>query len=226
MSLPPILAAAQSGDWDKVRRLVTASDDATLAAAVRARASSSEDGHGLAHYLASSGPLDLLERLVLTNAESILSRNRIQQTPLACALLRTDAEGIAVVRFLLAQGAARSVFVSGYAADSLVVTLPMARKPVSQAVSLPAPAGVSDEALAAVDVALAAHVGLLELRFHNTRVPAPATLLAADAAAPPPPVPAPALAAVQAALAAFDPLPVAGLSVGDIVKVRGGGGRR
>jgi ankyrin repeat protein len=222
-SKPPIFAAAQRGDWDVVRQLVDSASEHDLISAVRYRSGEEQDneGNSLVHYLASSGPLDLLRRLVDANSETLLTRNRIQQTPLVRALMRSDAEGDSIVKFLLARGAAKSVFVAGYTRDSLVVSLPMARKPKSNTVTLPKPVGVSAAHLACIDAALASHIALLDLRYHNTLVPDSATLVIGSK--PKPPVsaavaPQPSAAAAAGA-PAFNVFPLGGLALGDIVEV-------
>jgi hypothetical protein len=215
---PLILTSAKRGDWDTVRRLSASANQHELLIAVRAR-DSEGDGNSLVHFLAASGPLDLLSRLVDASSEILLARNRIQQTPLVCALLRKDPEGDEIVKYLLARGAAKSIFVAGYAPDLLVVSLPMARKPLSKAVSLPKPAGVSMEHLSIVDAALANHVALLDLRYSNTLVPDNATLIIGSIDKPrlalPPVIPPPR----PVASTSFDVFPARGLEIGDIVEV-------
>jgi hypothetical protein len=220
-----MFTAAKGGDWDEVRRIADSAALNDLIAAVKIR-DADEEGNSLVHFLASSGPLDLITRLVDASTETLLTRNRVQQTPLVRALLRTDPDGDAIVKLLLARGAAKSIFVAGYTPDLLVVSLPMARKPTSSAVDLPKPAGVSTEHLAAVDAALASHVALLDLRFSNTLVPDNTILTLGSSDRPSLPLPAPTPSAsppppppAGGRPVAFDAFPTGGLAIGDIVEV-------
>lgn len=60
--------------------------------------------------------------------------------------------------FILKDGAAASVFVKGYAQDSIVCTLPMAVQPISSCILWPDPIKVDDDVLSIIDTGLSSYI--------------------------------------------------------------------
>ena len=129
----------------------------------------------------------------------LFTRNEQQQTPLAESIVNGND---AVVLELLAVGAEKSIFVKGYAAESLVCTLPQARQPKSSVFNHPPPfTQTSPELIAEIDTKLCNHVESLvrEEVARTAKENAGAAGLNPDPSLP------------------FNPLPVV-LKVGDRVK--------
>ena len=85
-----------------------------------------------------------------------LARDKEQETPLWACLRNPKGRGALTI--LLENGAARSIFVKGYAPDSLVCALPMAEQPESSVHLWPPPISIDAERLHVLDTALAYHI--------------------------------------------------------------------
>jgi len=107
-----------------------------------------------------------------------LLRNELHQTPLSFAILCSDGNNnnnnnnnnlqhdpddlaLETVDALLNIGAASSIFVQGYANNSLVCNLPMAEQPHSSSFCHPPPITCHPILLDKIDVALAEHINCL-----------------------------------------------------------------
>ena len=95
-------------------------------------------------------------------SDSLLTRNSEQQTPLSVSIRSSSMES---VKALLDIGAASSIFVKGYAPESLVCSLPMALQPASSCFNHPEPLENLDPTiLSGIDDAMVAYIGELDAR--------------------------------------------------------------
>ncbi len=126
------------------------------------------------YTFAKNGQLSELSNALSENSELVLSRNNLQQTPLAAAIIGSSemnppadqtAENShankkksisATVEVFLKAGASNSVFVKGHALNSLICTLPFAVQTPSSAFnhSPPLPLIDSEDVVTKVDLAL------------------------------------------------------------------------
>ena len=89
-----------------------------------------------------------------------LIRDEKQLTPLAaCIKNGNDMKSTnETLKYILKDGAASSVFVKGYAKDSIVCTLPMAIQPISSVYQWPDPIKVDDDVLSIIDAGLSSYI--------------------------------------------------------------------
>lgn len=103
-----------------------------------------------------------VEKLKTFNKLPLLVRDEDQETPLSLAIKAgptTDKSSAKdALELLLNRGASRSIFVKGYAPNTLVCTLPMAEQPKSSAFDWPKPIQIDAERTQMLDSLLAEHI--------------------------------------------------------------------